>query len=95
MGAVAGQRIQMRRAEPGLRLHEAEGVVAVVVGEDEDDVAAAAVAGLAEEVAPVRSGGGRLQKVPSRTGEACRTRFYRRTLVCGGPAGHPTSVLLK
>jgi hypothetical protein len=38
---VAGERIELRGAQPGLGMHETEGVVAMVVGEDEDDITAA------------------------------------------------------
>ena len=40
MRAVARQRVEVRRAQPRLRMHEPHRVVAMVVGEDENDIAA-------------------------------------------------------
>jgi hypothetical protein len=37
--AVASQRVELRGLQPALRLHESEGVVSVVVRENEDNVA--------------------------------------------------------
>ena len=37
--AIARQRVEVRRLQPGLALEEAERIVAMIVGQDEDDVA--------------------------------------------------------
>ena len=47
MSAFPGKRIQLRRAQPGLSVHEPHRVVAMIVGQDEDDVARLGTRGLA------------------------------------------------
>ena len=45
MRAVAGEGVEVRSLEPVLAFEKAHGVVAVIVGEDEDDVSGLGPAG--------------------------------------------------
>src|SRR5579863_2403398 len=67
MGALAGKLVEIRRAQPGLRMQEAERIVAVIVAEDKDNVARLFGGRCGKRTGRQTNPGGRLKEGTSRT----------------------------